>query len=373
MFKLNKKDNQDIEIKISFETFLKLGLFIAALYFSLSFFHKAAHALFLIALSVFLALALNAPVHFLSTKVPGKKKGSRVLGTAIAYLVVVILLASLISFIVPPLVRQTNKFVSQAPSLISDYKTQSGFIGDLIRKYHLEGQVNSISVQLASRVSHFSGTAFKTIGAIGSSIFATITVLVLTFMMLIEGPRWVKFIKDVVPGKRQSLVAKLLDDMYKVIRGFVNGQVLLSLIATVLITPALFILHIRYPLALILVVFICGLVPLIGHTIGAVIISSVALFNSLGTALIILTYYILYLQFENYVIQPKVQANSTNMSPFLVFSAVLIGVSFGGILGGLLAIPLAGCIRILILEYLRSRNLINNKTFAETTAPETNS
>ena len=191
-------------------------------------------------------------------------------------------------------------------------------------------------------------------------------------MLLVEGPRWVKFLRGIVPGRRKDMVRELTEDMYKVIKGYINGQVALALIATALITPALFILHISYPMALILLVFICGLIPMIGHSIGAVIITTVALFTSVPAAIIILTYYFLYLQFENYVIQPKIQANTTNMSPFLVFSSLIVGVSFGGLLGGLVSIPVAGCLRIILLEYLRSKNYLNAKEFQESITPKDN-
>jgi predicted PurR-regulated permease PerM len=146
--------------------------------------------------------------------------------------------------------------------------------------------------------------------------------------------------------------------MYRVIKGYVNGQVLLALIASLLIAPMLFILHIGYPIALVFVIFICGLIPMVGHTIGAIIVTLVALFHSPISAVIILAYYILYQQIENYAVQPRVQASSTQMSPLIVFSSVLLGVSFGGLLGGLVAIPIAGCIRIVLLDYLRSRKVI---------------
>ena len=122
-----------------------------------------------------------------------------------------------------------------------------------------------------------------------------------------------------------------------------------------------------YPFALVGVIFVCGLIPLVGHTIGAVIVSAVALLHSPLTALIVLGYYILYQQIENYLIQPRIQANSTNMSPLLIFIAVVVGVSFGGIIGGLFAIPIAGCIRIIALEYLRSQRIIDSQEFKEAT------
>jgi predicted PurR-regulated permease PerM len=134
--------------------------------------------------------------------------------------------------------------------------------------------------------------------------------------------------------------------------------VILAVIAAFLIAPMLFILHVSYPVALIFVIFICGLIPMVGHTIGAIIVTFVALFHSVPTAIAILAYYILYQQIENYVIQPRVQANTTNLSPLLVLVAVVIGVSFGGLLGGLVAIPVMGCLRVLALDQIEKHHLL---------------
>jgi len=136
----------------------------------------------------------------------------------------------------------------------------------------------------------------------------------------------------------------------------------LALIAALMLLPAMIILDVPYALALTVVVFICGLIPLVGHTIGAVLVSTIALFHSPWSALIILAYYILYQQIENYIVQPRIQANSTNMSPLLVFTSVIVGVSFGGLLGGLVAIPVAGCIRIALLDYLHTKKIIEPET-----------
>jgi predicted PurR-regulated permease PerM len=192
-----------------------------------------------------------------------------------------------------------------------------------------------------------------------------LTILVLSVMMLIEGPGWLKIAKDVTPDEHHETAKRMAGDMYKVITGFVNGQVTLAAIAAVMLLPAMVILGISYPIALMVVVFICGLIPMVGHTFGAIIVATVALFTSTSAAIIILGYYFLYQQFENYLIQPRIQSNSTNMSPLLVFMSVVIGVSFGGLVGGLFAIPIAGCLRIAILEYLHAHNIIANKTYKE--------
>jgi predicted PurR-regulated permease PerM len=279
----------------------------------------------------------------------------------------ILFLGGFIASIAPPLVSQTENFISAAPNLIRDFRSQDSAAGQIIRKYHLENQVNDVSNQLSSRLKHAGGSAFSTLKRIGSSVFAILTILVLTFMMLVEGPRWLAFARDVVPDKHHAMADRLTHDMYRVIKGFVNGQVTLAALASVLILPAVLILHIGYAAALLVIIFICGLIPMVGHTIGAVIVTTVALFHSTSAAIIILAYYILYQQIENYLIQPRIQANSTNMSPLLVFMSVIVGVSFGGLFGGLVAIPVAGCLRIALLEYLRSQKIIDTPTFQQVT------
>jgi predicted PurR-regulated permease PerM len=272
---------------------------------------------------------------------------------------VVIILGAFIASLVPPLVKQTQSFINAAPHLVQDVREQKGGVGEVIRKYHLEDQVNKFSNQHADRLKNVSGTALTTATHVGSSIFSVLTILALTFMMLVEGPRWINFFRRIIPHDHLDNAVYLAADLYRVVKGYVNGQVLLAAIAACFILPALLILHVSYPAALMVVVFICGLIPLVGHTIGAIITSLVALAHSPWSAVILLAYYILYQQIENYLIQPRVQANSTNLSPLLVFSAVVIGVSFSGILGGLVAIPIMGCIRIAVLYYLESQKVLS--------------
>jgi predicted PurR-regulated permease PerM len=366
MFSLRpKRDTETINVNITNRTVIRVLALVIASIIGLAALRQARHALILIFSGFFLALALNAPVHWIAVRVPGKRKGSRAVATAISFFIVVILLFGFFASIVPPLVRQTSSFINAAPDLVQQIQDQNSSTGNLVTRYHLQGQINKLSQQLSARLGNISGTAVTGAVKLGSSIFSVLTILVLTFMMLIEGPRWIRFFRDLIPDEHHSRADRLGGDMYRVVKGYVNGQVVLAFIASCMLLPALLLLHISYPAALVVVVFVCGLIPLIGHTIGAVIVTTVALFHSPVTALIILAYYILYQQIETYIIQPRIQANSTNMSPLLVFSAVIIGVNFGGLFGGLVAIPVMGCVRIALLDYLRSKHIIEEATYKE--------
>lgn len=358
----NSSEHHQTEFVITTQTFVKTVLLIVGTILLLGLLRLSAHALLILFAAFFLALALNAPVSFVARRIPGRARGSRAWATSIAFLIVVLLLGGFIASLVPPIITQTQNLIDAAPGLVEDVRTQQGTVGEFIRRYNLEDQVNSLSTQLSDRLRGGAGTAFSTVQDISSSVFTLLTVLVLTFMMLVEGPRRLKFFHELVPAKHKDIVRRTTNDMYSVIKGYVNGQVLLAATAALLITPMLFILDISYPVGLMVIVFICGLIPMVGHTIGATIVTLVALFSSPMSALIILLYYILYQQIENYLVQPRVQANTTNMSPLLVFGSLIVGVSIGGIFGGLVAIPVAGCIRVAALEYLLTKTKVDSPT-----------
>lgn len=361
----SKEKRNTVNVTVSSRTVIRV-LTLAMLWVVLfAAIRQAAHAVVLIFTAFFLALALNAPVQWLSIHLPGKRRGNRTLATAVSFIIVIALLGTFIGSLVPPIVRQTSSFIDAAPHLIEEVRSQDSAVGKFVRRYKLQNQVDKVSKQLSSRLDNVAGTAAGTVTKVGASIFSVLTILALTFMMLAEGPRWLKFFEEIVPDTHRAHVNKLATDMYRVVKGYVNGQVTLAFIAATLLLPAMLMLHISYPIALMFVVFICGLIPMVGHTIGAAIVTLVALFHSPISAVIILAYYIFYQQVENYGIQPRIQANSTNMSPLLVFASVVIGVNFGGLFGGLVAIPLAGCIRIAILDYLQNSHILTRQEVNE--------
>jgi len=357
----NHSETNVVALTITTPTFFKVVVLIIGTILLLAALQRASHALILISTALFLALALNAPVQWLASRMPGRLRGSRTFATAISFFLIVAILVTFLVSLVPLIIRQTQSFISTVPSLVDTVRDRNSDIGGLIYRYNLENQVDNLSRELSSRLDNVGSQAFTTLSSLGSSAISILTVLVLTFMMLIEGPRWVRLIRSLIPSRRQAVADRLAANMYRVIKGFVNGQVTLAVIAAVMLLPVLLVMGVSYPFALIFVVFICGLIPMVGHSIGAIIVTIVALFTSITAGAVVLVYYFLYQQIENYVVQPRIQANLTDMSPLLVFSAVVVGVSFNGLLGGLVAIPMAGCIRIAVLEYLSRRGFAHDE------------
>ena len=200
---------------------------------------------------------------------------------------------------------------------------------------------------------------------VGSAFISVITVLVLTFMFLVEGPDWMRRYWQLHPKQSRKHHKELAQRMYRVVTGYVNGQVLIAAIAgmfammTLVIASTVMKVSVN-AVALAGIVFIFGLIPLIGNTLAAVIVALVCLFSSVPLALTMIAYFLLYQQIENVTLQPYIQAKNNELTPLLVFVAALLGASFGGLLGAFVAIPAFGCGKILLQDYLESRFKHNN-------------
>lgn len=351
----HSKTPEEVSLTISARTFFKVLLLIMVTLLLLTVIQRTMYAFTIVIIAFFLALALNAPVSWVGKHLPGKLRNSRSLATALAFLIVVAIVATFLAAVVPPVIRETESFISNAPATLQDLRSHYGDLNDLIVRYHLQGQVDQFTSDLSSRLQSGTSAAIDAVASVLNSLFSTLLVLVLTFMMLVEGPIWIGFLNDLTPERNRKHIEKLRSDMYRAVRGYINGQLLLAVIASVMVLPGLLIFHVSYPFALMGLVFICGLIPLVGHTFGAIIVSIIALFHSPLSAIGILIYYILYQQVETYLIQPRIQSNKTNLSPLLILVSLLVGAAFAGLLGGLIAIPLVACLRIWVVDYLESR------------------
>lgn len=350
----HKTPGQKVEISISTATLIRVVVTVLIILLTIGLFGRMADALVIVFVAFFLTLALNAPVHWLASRLPGKRRGSRALGTSIAFLIVVAVIGGFIALLAPSAVRETGDFIQSIPSIANSIRDENSTIGHFVKTYDLQDDIDEITNSAVNATKASTGKIFS---SIGSGFVTALSTFVLTFMMLVEGPRWVRRIKHLIPRDKRGRVSRVVRDMYGVIRGYVNGQATLAGIAALFILPVMLIMGVPYAGALAVVVFIAGLVPMLGHYVGATIVTLVALSHSWVSALVVLGFYILYQQIESYTLQPRIQATNTSMSPLLVFLAVVLGANFSGLLGALVAIPVAGCLRILLLEILAVRGV----------------
>lgn len=354
-------DRIPTEVTVSNRTVVRLILLTVGTIIGIRFAINVSNVLVLIFIAFFLALALNPAVGWITRKLRLK---SRIAATGIAYVAVLAVLGAFLTYVVPPLVAQTVNFVEDVPSTIESLQTDDTTAGRFVRKYDLDEQLEGFKDNISERTKDLRQPVIATAGRVGSALVSIITVLVLTFMMLVEGPVWIKRYLNFLPKRRREHHEMLGGKMYRVVTGYVNGQLLLALIAAsfafIVLVIASTLLDVSVnAVALAGILIFTGLIPMIGNTIGGVIVTLACLFVSLPLALIMAGFFVLYQQIENVSLQPYIQSKYNELSPLLVFVAALLGIGFGGLLGGLIAIPLAGCIKILFLDYLERREISN--------------
>lgn len=351
--KLFNSRKHTTNINITNDSILRVIVFVVVTIVGINLLSSIEGQLTLIGVSVFLAIALNPAVGWISSKLKVKSRSAAV---GMAYALVMVILVGFLSLVVPPLVKQTSDFAKNLPQTIEHFRDQDSALGRAIHQYKIDDQLTEISHRYSARLSNISGPIISTAGRIGGTLIAIITVLVLTFMLLVEAPQWLGQLLLMQPKDEQEKRKKVAMRMYRVVTSYVNGQVLIAGIASLFAVVALVVgstlagVTIN-PIALAGIVFIFGLIPLIGNTLAAVIVVLFCLFASTGLALGMTVFFLLYQQVENATLQPYIQAKSNNLTPLIVFVAALVGAQLGGLLGALAAIPIAGCIRVVIDEY----------------------
>lgn len=343
------------EINISFgsQTIIRVIVLIAVTLIALRFLNNITRPLILIFISFFLALALNPAVSWITNRLKSK---SRARATGAAYLAVLVVLISFFSLVLPPLISQTTKFVRDIPSTIRSLETQDTALARFARRYNIDDQIREVGNDLSSKFGDIRKPILSTAGRVGGTLISIITVFVLTFMMLVEGPYWLSRLAAIQAESKREHRKQLAMKMYKVVTGYVNGQLLIALIAggfalvTLLVASTILGVSIN-AVALAGIVTLTGLIPMIGNTIGALLVVLISLFSSTPLAIVMAIFFLLYQQIENVTIQPHIQSKNNNLTPMLVFIATILGVGLGGILGALVAIPTMGCIKILVEDH----------------------
>jgi predicted PurR-regulated permease PerM len=313
---------------------------------------SASAVFILIIISIFLAAGLNPAVLFFQNR--GLKRGAAV-GAVMAC--VLIFVAAFIAIAVPPLLDQGNQLIDNAPQLIKDLNNNA-FINDLNIKY---GVIDSLQTRVDSIIKdgQFAITAFGGVIGVGkavvSGLVSTITILTLTLYFLASLPQVVEISLKFVPASRRNRVSKLVNAIMSLVGSFVCGQAIIAALAAIFILIMGLIIGMPYAGPLAVIVLVCGFIPLIGHFIGMTIVTLVSLTASLSIAAIALASYIIYVQIENYLITPRIMKRSLSIPGLVTIIAALLGTSLLGLIGGLLAVPIAAAILLILDEVVFPR------------------
>jgi predicted PurR-regulated permease PerM len=311
----------------------------------------ARHVLTWIFIALFLALALNPAVDRLEARLK-----RRAVATGIVYVAALALVIGIGFLFIPTLVDQVNDFAGKVPSYLDDLTKGRGRLGFLQEKYHLVDKARkALEEGGASKLFGFSGAALSLAAGVVNAVLATVTIAFLTLFMLLEGRRWIESFFALLAPAPQRRWRAVGHDIYRTVGGYVTGNLLISLIAGGLTTIVLLIVGVPYAVALGLIVAILDLIPLAGATIAAIIVGGVAFLHSIPAGIIVVVFFILYQQVENHILQPVVYGRTVQLSPLVVLIAVLIGAQLAGVLGALAAIPVAGSLQVIFVDWLRHR------------------
>ena len=303
-------------------------------------------------IAIFLALAINPLVELLMRR--GAR--SRGLAAGIACLIVVAVIAAIGFAFIPTMVDNVNNFAEAAPGYVHDLTKGKGRLGFLETKYHVVERLEKyVHHGGAKKLLGLSGVAISVTKGVLSFIVGAVTVAFLTFFLLIEGPAWMERLYGLLPPESQPRWRAVGHDIYRQVGGYVTGNLAISFIAGFLATIVLLLLGVPFAVALGLLVALLDLIPLVGATVAAVIVVAVGFLHSVLAGIVLIVFFIVYQQLENHVLQPLVYNRTVSLSPLVILFSVLVGAELAGVLGALAAIPVAGAIQVLIVDFLRAR------------------
>ena len=300
-------------------------------------------------ISGFLAIALSGPVNRL------ERHMRRGLAIAVVYLGLLVVPIGLAALVVPPLVTQVNNLVQDLPGYVTDvqeFAERNPTLRRLEEDYDVAGTLRRQAERLPARLGDAAGVLSKVgLGAV-NSLFQLFTILVLTAFLLGSGRRWVQRALELQPPDRRARVGPALDRMAAAVGNYVGGALAQATLAAASAYIVLSILGVPFTAALAVLIFLTDLVPLVGATIGGVLVAIVTLFDDFPTDFIVwVVWSVIYQQIENNLIQPQIQRRAVDVHPFVVLVAVLFGSTLLGVVGALVAIPVAASVQIAIREW----------------------
>jgi predicted PurR-regulated permease PerM len=334
---------------------VRIVLVVVAVAICLYLIYQVRRPLLWLVIAIFLAAALSPPVNWLARRM---RRGFAV---TIVFLCLLGIPALLIALFLPPVITEGTEFAENLPQYardVSNFVEDNPRLREINQDYDITRRLEQEAEKLPDRLGGAAG-ALRDVGlGIVNSIFALITILVLTAFLLANGRQWTDRALATRPPEQRQRLRRSLDRMASAVGGYVAGALTIAVIAGVLTYIVLLILGVPFggPLAVIAGLF--SLIPLVGATIAAVLIGIVTLFENFPTATIIWAIWaIVYQQFENHVIQPQIQRRTVHVHPFVTIVAVLFGATLLGVLGALVAIPVAASIQILIREWIDVRTM----------------
>ncbi|MFM1937588.1 MAG: hypothetical protein RLZZ320_446 [Actinomycetota bacterium] len=308
---------------------------------------SASQVFVLIIISLFLAMGLNPAVEALQSK-----KLKRVSAVAVVVMSALAMVALFALVVIPPVFSQANDLIDSAPQLLDSLRNNAT-LNQLNNEY---GFIDSLEQKFETWISdgQLLTGAFGGVLGVGRTVlsgaFSALTIMVLTLYFLASLPSVTKIFYRLAPASRRERVSRIGDAIISRVGAFVGSQVLIAALAAIFVFGLSLALELPYAAALGMVILFVALIPLIGHFIGASIVTLVALTQSPSKALLAILLYTLYVQVENYLITPRIMKRSLSIPGLVTIVAALLGTSLLGLVGGLLAVPIAAATLLIMDE-----------------------
>ena len=313
--------------------------------------HEIVRILIWIVIATFFAIVLSPPVNFLQHRL----RFPRPLATLLIFVLGIALLAGLLYAFINPIVRETQKFVDNFPDYVEDAKAGRGPLGGVVRRYDLDRRIEERQDDIQRNLRNLGTHSLTILRSVGNAVAGTLTIVVLTILMLLSGPRMLATAVGILSPPTREHVRRVASDCAKAVTGYVAGNLLISVVAGTATFVFLLVTGVPFKGVLALWVAFADLIPLVGATLGAIPTVLVAFLHSTWTGIVSVIFFVAYQQFENHVLQVTIMSKTVELNPLAVLISVLIGVELSGVLGALLAIPVAGVIQVIGRDILDTR------------------
>jgi predicted PurR-regulated permease PerM len=293
----------------------------------------------------FFAVALAPVVGWVQRKLFRGKRRS--LATLLVFVVVFLLLTALIAAFAVPLGQEATKVAGQLPGIVDDARNGRGPVGNLLERTHVLQWVQDNQERIGSFASRLTTPVGGVLGGIASGVTGTVTVVVLAYLMVLEGPQVVDGFTNLFSPATGTRIRRVAGDCARSVTGYLSGNLLISVICAVLTYVVLLISGVPFAGLIALFVGLADLIPLVGATLGGAVAVLAGFVHSTSAGIAVLVFFVVYQQLENHLLQPLVFARTVKVNPLTVIIAILIAVELAGILGALLAIPVASIIQVI--------------------------
>lgn len=304
----------------------------------------------LVFIAIFLAVALGPPVAFFHNR--GVPRG---LSIILVYLLIMLAIVGVGLLVIPPVVDQVDNLSQDIPGYLDDLRENETF-REYDNKYDITDKLREQAASLPARLATAAGALRSVTVGVFSALVQLVTVLTMTFFLLLDGRRLVSWLFGLVKPSRRERVQKVGAEIYRSVSGYVAGNLMISAVAGTTTYVALSILGVPFAVPLAVLMAFLDLIPLVGATIGAIVIGLVTVFTDFPTATIAwVVIALVYQQAENNLLQPIVYRRTVDVHPLIVIVAILVGAALLGVLGALVAIPIAATVQIVVKDLWEHR------------------